>query len=462
MRKNTIWYIILLALVLRILSLNQSFWLDEATSVLVARNYTIGAIIKEFSLGDFHPPLYYVLLKLWANVFGFGEIGLRSLSVVASLASIYLIYLIGIKIKDRSLGITASLLLATSSLFIYYSQEARMYSLSTLFVVFSVYFYLKILKDKPRTLNKAIFSLSLVLIFLTDYLSILIIAAYIVFPFLDNLKLKNKRLKAVGIALMPLVVTFIFWWPIFSEQLQSGIGVRTSASNWWKILGKTSFKNILLIPVKFSLGRISFENKTVYTLISASVLLFFGYFLTKAKYSKYKVIWLWLILPVLIGVVLGLFVPVLSYFRFLFVLPAFYILLAIGLINTADKYFLPIFMTFLFINFLTSGVYLSETKFQREDWRGFSNFVKEESKDKNYKIIFVADSQMEGVEYYWPEARISGPSGLNENLEQIWLMRYVQDVFDPTDSTRAKIEEKGYIKENEYDFNGIRVIKYKK
>src|SRR2546423_14003335 len=41
---------------------------------------------------DIHPPLYYVLLRGWADVFGFAEAGLRSFCAVASLVAIFLLY----------------------------------------------------------------------------------------------------------------------------------------------------------------------------------------------------------------------------------------------------------------------------------------------------------------------------------------------------------------------------------
>ena len=128
--------IVLLALILRLISLNQSLWLDEATSALVARDYSWNLIFGQFLPGDFHPPLYYMLLKIWGLFFGTSEIALRSLSVVAGVATVYLVY----KIVNAT---TAALLLATSGLHIYFSQEVRMYQLASFFVALAVYFFVK-------------------------------------------------------------------------------------------------------------------------------------------------------------------------------------------------------------------------------------------------------------------------------------------------------------------------------
>jgi hypothetical protein len=102
---------------------------------------------------------------------------------------------------------------------------------------------------------------------------------------------------------------------------------------------------------------------------------------------------------------------------------------------------------------------LLDPRFQREDWRGLTSFI-ESNKSAASITIFVADSNMEAYRYYAPSAKIAGPSGINTQYNEIWLMRYVKDIFDPEETVKAKIESLGYKKEGEYDFNGVGVWKY--
>jgi len=88
-----IWLILILATILRLVSLNQSFWLDEATSGIVARDMNLSQLFT-FIRGDFHPPLYYLLLSGWGRVFGYSEISLRMPSVIFAIGTIYFLYLI--------------------------------------------------------------------------------------------------------------------------------------------------------------------------------------------------------------------------------------------------------------------------------------------------------------------------------------------------------------------------------
>ena len=84
------WLIIAVPVVAAALSLwiglRQSVWFDEAYSIMVAKR-SASEIIRLSAL-DTHPPLYYLVLKIWANVFGWSELALRSLSVIFYGASI--------------------------------------------------------------------------------------------------------------------------------------------------------------------------------------------------------------------------------------------------------------------------------------------------------------------------------------------------------------------------------------
>src|SRR4030042_621512 len=134
------------ALILRLIAINQSLWLDEAINVNVARALDLKSLIFNYSLGDFHPPLFHVLLRGWILLFGSSEISVRIPSVILGVATVYVTYLIGRKLFEHKTALIAATLLATAPLHIYYSQEARMYMLAAFFASLSVYFFISILK----------------------------------------------------------------------------------------------------------------------------------------------------------------------------------------------------------------------------------------------------------------------------------------------------------------------------
>jgi uncharacterized membrane protein len=69
-----IFLILLVALVLRLINLNQPLWLDEAVQAVTAQK-SLFYIFEEIK-GDFHPPLYHALMHFWARVFGTSEVSL--------------------------------------------------------------------------------------------------------------------------------------------------------------------------------------------------------------------------------------------------------------------------------------------------------------------------------------------------------------------------------------------------
>lgn len=462
MKKFVLPLILLLGLILRLVAINQSLWLDEATSAILARDFSFSRILTDFSPGDFHPPLYYLFLKIWAGIFGSSEIGLRSFSLAAGLATVYVIYLIGRRLLNKKAGLLAALFLATSGLHIYYSQEARMYGLSVLLVASLFYLFLKILNSKKR-INWYLFSLLLLLNGLTDYLPNLAIVSFWIFALLA--KKDRSWWKAFLLSHLPLIIVYLWWLPTFMNQLRSGLGVAESIPGWWKVLGRTNLKELILVPVKFALGRISFVDKRLYALVSGAVLLTYSFFVIKAKSlkdSRLRLIWLWLMVPIGLAAILGLELSVFSYFRLIFVLPAFFLLIVFGILQLKGRLFKTSLLFVVCVNLLASGAYLFNTRFHREDWRGLVSFVEKASEGKKTITIFVTDGQTEAYRYYSKDVKIAGPEGLEASYEQIWLMRYVQPIFDPEDKIREKIERLGYLKENEYDFNGVVVWKYER
>jgi len=417
-----IYLILILGLILRLISLNQSLWLDEATTALVAK-MPIYDFFTKFMPADFHPPLYYMIVSLWSKVFGYSEIALRIPSIIFGVLTIYIVYLIA-KQARLKYPLLPALFLATSGLHVYYSQEARMYGLVTWLVSCLVLTFIK--RDWLK------FSILLPLIFLTDYVSLLIL------PVLFLYKYSRKLFYSA----IPLAFTFLVWLPILSKQLTAGMSIRESA--WWNILGSVTFKNIALVPTKFMIGRVNFDNKFLYALIIIIISAIFIYVIGKAKN---KLNWYWFALSLLFGILMSFFIPTLTYFRYLFILPAFYLLLS----ESTSKVFIIII---LFINLLSTGFYLFDSRFQREDWRGVAKLIADE------KIVFPVNSQKEALIYYGKENQIISKEQLTADDKQFWLSRYVWEIFDNGDSTRLKIEDIGYKKTQEFNFNGVVIWKY--
>lgn len=442
-----IWLVLILGLILRMVSLNQSFWLDEATSATVVKNLDFVGILTKFAPTDFHPPFYYLLLKVWVIPFGISEVSLRMLSVAFGLATIWVVYLIGKKLVNKNLGLIAAILMATAPLHIYYSQEARMYSLQTFLVSLCFYFYLELFKNK-NFLYWMFFGLTLSLIGTTDYLPLLIIPVFWIHGAVSKQKL--SWFSKLALSHLPLAIFFAWWSPYFTSQVKGGLSVSPA---WANTLGHSNLKNLLLVPIKFAIGRISFESNFVYAAIILIMFCLFGFLFFKAHklIKKNILIWLWLLVPVSLAFLIGLRVSVFNYFRLIFVLPAFYILAAVGLIKVKENAFPLVFLALVSANVVFSCKYLLTPKFHREDWRGLVS--------TGQPVIFPGESQREVYEHY--NGKVIEVEDIG-GQESIWLLRYAWDVSDPQDRTRKQIESLGYNMTSEKDFNGIIVWEYRK
>jgi mannosyltransferase len=117
----------------------QHFWLDEAVTTGLLR-LDVDDMVETMWTTESTPPLYYLLARGWAAIFGTGEVGLRSLSAILGTFTIPVAYGVGATLATRRAGLMAATLTALSPALVWYSQEARAYSLAILLAALSLLF----------------------------------------------------------------------------------------------------------------------------------------------------------------------------------------------------------------------------------------------------------------------------------------------------------------------------------
>ena len=127
----------------------QSFWFDEAlTHELV--NLSFGAMTDSALRHQAQPPPYFILAWLWTNVFGDGEVGLRSLSALLGTLTVPVAYATARRVGGRRAALVVGLLTALSPPLVWYSQEARAYALLMFLCALSLLFFLRSLEHPGR------------------------------------------------------------------------------------------------------------------------------------------------------------------------------------------------------------------------------------------------------------------------------------------------------------------------
>jgi mannosyltransferase len=143
--------IIVLAFALRVYRLDhQSIWYDEGVSVYFS-NQNLKDLIAGVST-DNHPPLHFFALHFWSKLVGQSEFSVRFLSLISGILSVPLLFKLGRELFNQRVGLLAAFLLSISPFHVWFSQEARMYTLAALLSLISVYtFVLLLLKEEASS-----------------------------------------------------------------------------------------------------------------------------------------------------------------------------------------------------------------------------------------------------------------------------------------------------------------------
>jgi 4-amino-4-deoxy-L-arabinose transferase-like glycosyltransferase len=192
---------VLLALVLRVATLGvQSLDGDEGFTAQIAGR-SFGDAMSQIPRTESTPPLYYALVWLWTKVFGTGEWGLRSLSALAGVMAIPVIYAIGATLRSPRVGLVAAAFAAVSPLLVWYSQEARSYML---FMLLAAVAFLCLLRGRVW-----LWALACAAALATHYFAAVVIAPMALWMLWRRVPRARWAIGAVtlaGLALAPLLL----------------------------------------------------------------------------------------------------------------------------------------------------------------------------------------------------------------------------------------------------------------
>lgn len=131
--------IILLGAGLRIHHLDaEDLWHDEISTVNNALKPWSEVELEPFNVTHFLFNIF--IMHFWLKL-GTTAFIIRLFSALVGIATIPVIYLIGLRLFDEKVGLLSALILALSSYHIYYSQEARAYALQVFLILLIVYFF---------------------------------------------------------------------------------------------------------------------------------------------------------------------------------------------------------------------------------------------------------------------------------------------------------------------------------
>jgi len=468
--------LVVFAGLLRVPLLNSSFWLDEAAQALESsRPLTQQLQLKD----DFQPPLIHILVFMLLHLSKAEWVLRTGAAVIPGIATVGVMYLIGKKVSGGKAGVVTAVLLATSSLHIYYSQELRPYSLPTLFACLGwlclLHLDLQNIKDKSYQPLFYWTILSVAGLF-SSYLYPFVIVGQIAYLSIRYRKYP-QLLIYTSVAAAVMAVSFSLWLPVFFEQLTAGQQLRTQLPGWEHLVSFSQFKSLALVGGKFIFGVLDLSAHPFYLINGGAIViltLILLWRLQLAKHSSQKqmltIFLTWVVLPILLPWLISFWIPIIQPKRVLFALPGLYLGVAwlcssIFHLRTHSIWRSVaggLIVIFLGINFISTVSYYFFPKYHREDWRGLHQLIAQKYSPEQAIVVQAFPAPFAGWEWYNQKEHYptyaTGVFELSSNPEAMDRLRlktvadhqyvlvfdYLRDLTDPQRTIEKDLERFGY------------------
>ncbi len=248
-------------------------WGDEVFTYSLSQGPWL-SLFKRAGLDMVHPPLFYLVLKLWIYLADSSMAGLRVFTVAISLATIVPLILLGRELGFRTRVIVLALgLMAVNNYLILYSYYLRSYSLLLFFTLCSQVAFVKFLRSSKENERGTLLTLTVIniLFVYTHYSAWLVVTAeFLWVAFMERRHLRRIAISSaitllcflpwvVIIVYVSTKVPFTFWDKVSwyrPPHLQSLVFLLRCfnggfESKWLTVAGSAVFLMILLLAVKY-------------------------------------------------------------------------------------------------------------------------------------------------------------------------------------------------------------------
>jgi uncharacterized membrane protein len=231
-RDNYLKILILLTitgLILRLWHIGDvSFWLDET----LTNGYSHQSFLEIWHIGmdGVNPPTFYWIEHVMLY-FGSGEAVLRLVPALAGTCTIPVFYLLGREFHNRETGLVAAALLTVSMFHIYYSQEARAYTLLLFCFSLALLFYFCAIRTNSCS-TWLLFGVFSALACWSHFFGFVMVFPLFLMAFVS----RYRSLKTVVIDLKPVLlagaVCFLLSLPMLLFTIHAGISKFAAVESW--------------------------------------------------------------------------------------------------------------------------------------------------------------------------------------------------------------------------------------
>src|SRR6266496_1471458 len=205
-----------------------SLWGGEAFTMIGVKQTWMGMF--SYVIADIvHPPLFYILLKLWIGLGGESLLWLKLLPVLSSIALVVPFYFLCRELNFQWPEMSLALFLATvNGYLIHYAQELRMYSLFTFLSMCSFWLFMSYFNSTAGTNGKlVVLTFVNLLNIYTHYYGWVVVGM----EFLFLLIWQRRKLLKFGLSVLILLIIFSPWAYLVIREAQS-IGGLAQNLDW--------------------------------------------------------------------------------------------------------------------------------------------------------------------------------------------------------------------------------------
>lgn len=354
----------------------QSIRLDEAQSIWIATK-SVNAILY-FDAQDVLVPLYEVLLHFWLQIFGASIAAARSLSFLFFLLTLPFLYLLGKEAGDKRAAIIMTTLFSLSPFIVWYSSEARMYTLFAFITTLNHIFFLRYVNSLGKH-GKFGYIVTTIAGLYTHYFFIFLLFTQVVFLLIRLLMRKSSESRKLFLThIVLLFVSGIFFLPWAYYFISLG-----AAANTQPLIPPPTSYNLIQSIVNFLFG---FQSNSIQAiLISLWPIFILSLFIIFTKNEKQDVASInyfafATFFPIIV-IFLGSFVKPIFLTRYLIlVTPTLFFLIAWIISRHRSQTAKVILGTFLSVMFICL-VYqnISTTTPVKEDYQGVATFLEQKA-----------------------------------------------------------------------------------
>jgi mannosyltransferase len=192
---------------------------DEANGMAIAATGSWWDMIVHLQQ-DGNPPLFYIIMRAYTDVFGTSDIALKIFAVVLSSLMIPLFYFVSRRLVSHELSLQITMMLAFAAPVVRYSTMIRGYLLMPLLSMLSTWFFMRTLSIKGRRWP-ILYGISTTMLIYAHYWGAFIAVgqAATVLVGLVARWINKDRLKNWLFGVAVSIGVFVPWMPVFAFQM---------------------------------------------------------------------------------------------------------------------------------------------------------------------------------------------------------------------------------------------------